>query len=130
MCEYGHISEEERDAAIAEPLEILDAEETTRGYYVDTALSTATELLNVDMQTLLTGGYRIYTAMDPALQSHCEAIFADDAYFPAADCEGAIVIQQAGTGYVAALVGGRNSEQAMAFNRAMRIRRQPRLPEY
>lgn len=125
MCEYGHISEEERDAAIAEPLEILDAEETTRGYYVDTALSTATELLNVDMQTLLTGGYRIYTAMDPALQSHCEAIFADDAYFPAADCEGAIVIQQAGTGYVAALVGGRNSEQAMAFNRAMRIRRQP-----
>ena len=125
MCEYGHISEEERDAAIAEPLEILDAEETTRGYYVDTALSTATELLNVDMQTLLTGGYRIYTAMDPALQSHCEAIFADGAYFPAADCEGAIVIQQAGTGYVAALVGGRNSEQAMAFNRAMRIRRQP-----
>lgn len=125
MCEYGHISEQERDAAIAEPLEILDAEETTRGYYVDTALSTATELLNVDMQTLLTGGYRIYTAMDPALQSHCEAIFADDAYFPAADCEGAIVIQQAGTGYVAALVGGRNSEQAMAFNRAIRIRRQP-----
>ena len=125
MCEYGHISEEERDAAIAEPLEILDAEETTRGYYVDTALSTAAELLNVDMQTLLTGGYRIYTAMDPALQSHCEAIFADGAYFPAADCEGAIVIQQAGTGYVAALVGGRNSEQAMAFNRAMRIRRQP-----
>lgn len=125
MCEYGHISEEERDAAIAEPLEILDAEETTRGYYVDTALSTATELLNVDMQTLLTGGYRIYTAMDPALQSHCEAIFADGAYFPTADCEGAIVIQQAGTGYVAALVGGRNSEQAMAFNRAMRIRRQP-----
>ena len=125
MCEYGHISEQERDAAIAEPLEILDAEETTRGYYVDTALSTATELLNVDMQTLLTGGYRIYTAMDPALQSHCEAIFADGAYFPAADCEGAIVIQQAGTGYVAALVGGRNSEQAMAFNRAMRIRRQP-----
>ena len=63
--------------------------------------------------------------MDPALQAHCEEIFAEDSFFPAADCEGAIVIQQAGTGHVAALVGGRDSNVAMAFNRATRIRRQP-----
>ena len=35
------------------------------------------------------------------------------------------MIQQAGTGHVVALVGGRDSNVAMAFNRATRIRRQP-----
>ena len=125
MQEYGHISEAERDAASAEPLEILEAEEVSRGYYIDAALSDAAELLDVDVETLLTGGYRIYTALDPALQAQCEAVFADDSFFPTSDCEGAIVIQQAGTGYVTAMVGGRESGVAMAFNRATRIQRQP-----
>lgn len=125
MCEYGHISEAERDAARAEPLEIVDVAEAPRGYYIDAALSTSAELLGVDMEALLTGGYRIYTALDPALQARCEAVFADDSFFPAPDCEGAIAVQQAGTGYITAMVGGRESDVAMAFNRATRIRRQP-----
>lgn len=99
--------------------------EAPRGYYIDAALSTSADLLDVDMETLLTGGYRIYTALDPALQARCEAVFADDSFFPASDCEGAIAVQQAETGYVTAMVGGRESDVAMAFNRATRIRRQP-----
>ncbi|MBS1480983.1 MAG: PBP1A family penicillin-binding protein [Christensenellaceae bacterium] len=125
MHEYGYISQEECDAAVAEPVKIQNVMEPSRGYYVDTALSTASDILAISMDELLTGGYRIYTAMDPALQAHCEEIFAEDSFFPAADCEGAIVIQQAGTGHVVALVGGRDSNVAMAFNRATRIRRQP-----
>ncbi|MCE5235504.1 MAG: PBP1A family penicillin-binding protein [Eubacteriales bacterium] len=127
MYEQGYLSEEERVSAQAEKAVIVRSVGDTakRGYYVDQALSDAAKLLNVDFDMLLTGGYRVYTALDPELQSYCEAMFTDDAMFPTADCEGALVVQQANTGRVIALVGGRESGASMAFNRAVSIRRQP-----
>ena len=127
MYEQGYLTEIERDKARAEVAVIVRDPTVTekRGYYVDQALSDAAKLLNVDFDTLLTGGYRVYTALDTDLQTHCESIFADSEMFPTEDCEGALVLQQADTGFVIALVGGRGSNSSMAFNRAVAIRRQP-----
>ncbi|MEA5059031.1 MAG: PBP1A family penicillin-binding protein [Candidatus Pelethousia sp.] len=127
MWEYGYLNDSERSAAESEKMVILHdgTAKEQRGYYVDTALRSAMELLHVDSDALLTGGYRIYTAMDPALQASCEEIFQEDSLFPEG-AQAAIVVQEANTGYVRALVGGRGKyETAMAFNRATDIRRQP-----
>jgi membrane peptidoglycan carboxypeptidase len=127
MYEQGYLSEEERDNARAEVAKIIRDSTVTekRGHYVDQALSDAAKLLDVDFDMLLTGGYRIYTALDTELQATCESIFSDPEMFPTPDCEGALVLQQANTGYVVALIGGREGSSSMAFNRAVAIRRQP-----
>lgn len=127
MCNYGYISEVERDAARAEETILLKNSGNVKqvSYYVNTALDEAAALLGVDYETLLTGGYRIYTAMDSDLQTKCEDIFEAETLFPKADVEAAIVVQHAGTGLVAALVGGRSEASTLGFNRATDIRRQP-----
>ncbi len=128
MAEYGYLSEEELAAAKAEEMIILhdgnSGAAAERNYYIDTALQAAADLLGIDSGDLLTGGYRIYTAMDPEIQAQCEAIFADDEFFPG-DAQAAIVVQEAATGQVKAMIGGRGEYAAMAFNRATDIRRQP-----
>jgi 1A family penicillin-binding protein len=127
MFEQGYLTQEECDNARAEVAVIVRDPTVTekRGYYVDQALSDAANVLGVDFDTLLTGGYRIYTALNTDLQANCESIFADSEMFPTEDCEGALVLQQADTGFVVALVGGRENSSSMAFNRAVAIRRQP-----
>ena len=138
MSEYAFITPEQENLAKVDPLVLTDsAINGKRGYYVDLALTTSCETLDVDMLTLLSGGYRIHTQMDPALQALSEDVFAQDIYFPpinaaAPDEEAvwespsaAMVIVDAEDGSVAAIMGGRESHIALAYNRATRIRRQP-----
>ena len=128
MAEYGYLDDQGLADAKGETMVILHdgtASEEGRNYYVDAALQEAMEILQIDSETLLSGGYRIYTAMDSAIQNQCEAIFQQDDLFPG-DAQGAIVVQEAGTGLIRAMVGGRGAyDTAMAFNRATDIRRQP-----
>ena len=128
MAEYGYLDDQGLADAKGETMVILHdgtASEEGRNYYVDAALQDAMEILQIDSETLLSGGYRIYTAMDSAIQNQCEAIFQQDDLFPG-DAQGAIVVQEAGTGLIRAMVGGRGAyDSAMAFNRATDIRRQP-----
>lgn len=128
MAEYGYLDDQGLADAKGETMVILHdgtASEEGRNYYVDAALQDAMEILQIDSETLLSGGYRIYTAMDSAIQNQCETIFQQDDLFPG-DAQGAIVVQEAGTGLIRAMVGGRGAyDTAMAFNRATDIRRQP-----
>ena len=129
MAEYGMISEEEADEAAARPLR-LQRDETLerRGYYVDYALQESCRLLGITMDRLLSDGYRVYTGMDREAQALCEGLFADDGYFPQVNGEsaqGAVCLIDARTGHISALVGGRDQDVALGFNRAVRIRRQP-----
>ena len=128
MAEYGYLDDQGLADAKGETMVILHdgtASEEGRNYYVDAALQDAMEILQIDSETLLSGGYRIYTAMDSAIQNQCEAIFQQDDLF-SGDAQGAIVVQEAGTGLIRAMVGGRGAyDTAMAFNRATDIRRQP-----
>lgn len=127
MYEYGYLSEEQCQEAKQEEAIIVHGQHNPqrRGYYIDTAMEEACETLNITMEELLTGGYRLYTAMDASIQDTCEGIFQDDANFPDENAQGAIVVIEALSGRVAAMVGGRENDVARAFNRATDIRRQP-----
>ena len=129
MVGYGMISEEEAKLAKAEPL-ALCADETKQKHdsYVDLALTEATRILNCSLSELLTQGYTVETAMDARAQAIAEAAFQNDAYFPMygeESAEGALVLIDAKSGGVCAIVGGRDESAALGFNRATRIRRQP-----
>ncbi len=128
MRDYGYIDAETCEEARREEVVLTnDLKKNRRGYYVDLALEQACEVLNVSMDELLNGGYRLHTAMDVNLQQHCEEIMKDGELFPeqAQNAEAALVVVDVTTGGVAALMGGRESTTALAFNRATRIRRQP-----
>ena len=92
MEEYGYLTPEERAIAENETPVIVKGKAEgliSRGYYEDTVLRCAMGILNVDMNTLITGGYRIYTAKDPELQTLCEELFLEGDLFPADDVEAA-----------------------------------------
>ncbi|HWR24001.1 MAG TPA: PBP1A family penicillin-binding protein [Feifaniaceae bacterium] len=128
MQEYGYIDEQTCIAAQEEPVALKNGlNQEKRGYYIDLALDQACNSLGVSMDEILTGGYRLYTAMDSQLQTRCEEVLKDPAMFPeeAEDAQAALVVVDAETGGVAALMGGRESSTALAYNRATRIRRQP-----
>lgn len=129
MASYGMISEADAAQAKAEPLLLApDAIKNAHSYAIDLALTDACELLDTDIDALLTSGYTVETSIDPAMQAITEAAFSDDALFPTylgKSAEGAAVILRASDGSVAAIVGGRSDADALAFNRATRIRRQP-----
>lgn len=128
MQDYGYLNTEECAAAQAEEVVLKSAlNKEHRGYYIDLSLEQACAILDVSMSELLTGGYRIQTAMDSELQAYCETILQDDAHFPeeAEDAQAALVVVNVNTGGVAALMGGKESTTALGYNRATRIRRQP-----
>lgn len=126
MNRYGYISNEEMTAASAERPKIMREQNGEySGYYTDAVMRDAAQALDITVDQLLTGGYHIYTAMDTELQRYCDELFSDDEFFPAADAEGAMVVQRPEDGMIVAMVGGRNYTGSMCFNRASDIRRQP-----
>lgn len=129
MVEYEMIGRQEANNAKAEPLVLSQHPAiNARGYYIDYALSVSCEYLDCSMTELLTGGYEIQTVMDSNMQNLCTALFESDEFFPYYETEsaqGAIVVINSGDGSVTAMLGGRNDDTALAYNRAVRIRRQP-----
>ncbi len=126
MCEYGYISETEKAYSQAELPVIIDKDEAeNRNYYIDYAMTSACKLLQIDMDTLLTGGYRIYTALNDELQDYCQSVFDDETMFPQSDCQGALVVTDTKSGLVIAMLGGRGNYSPFAFNRATDMQRQP-----
>lgn len=127
MCDYGYITEAQRDQARNEEIKLVKGKEDGISFvdYSDTAIREACAILDIDSQTLHSGGYRIYTALDRDIQGQCEEIFSNDDFFPDPSVQSAIVIQRTNSGLVCALLGGRNNMESMNFNRATNIRRQP-----
>ncbi|MBF0239685.1 MAG: PBP1A family penicillin-binding protein [SAR324 cluster bacterium] len=71
------------------------------------------------------GGYQIYTTIDPVLQKQAETVFEQTFKQSKNDFkQGALVSLEPHTGYVRALVGGKDFEES-EFNRATQARRQP-----
>ena len=129
MVEYGMITPEAAAKAKAEPLSLVsDTQKQKHNSYIDLAMTEACSTLGIDLDTLLTSGLTIETAMDPNAQFIAETAFKNDAYFPMYEnesAEGALVLIDAKTGGVSAIIGGRDTNTALGFNRATRIRRQP-----
>jgi len=116
MAAQGWIDEGTRDAADSEPLGLTTGalqDTTTAPYFVDAVERWALERpeLGATPQeralALYSGGLRIETTLDPALQAEAEQ--AVERVLPeAGDPDAALVVLQPGTGEVKAWVGGRD----------------------
>lgn len=134
MQETGKISEREYAEAIAAPLTVTRFPKTSRSapFFVDLVLKQLRE--TYPETQLKTEGLRIFTTLDTIMQRSAEEALNNGIanltkrykYIrtSASPLEGVVLTIEPGTGYVKALVGGRNYGKTQ-FNRAIQARRQP-----
>ena len=132
MENYGFISEEEENKAKKEKVNLKLSSKVNEdyGFYIDAAENEAIALTGISREDLVSGGYRIYTSMDSALQNKCDELMSNkDMYPPSAadgtEVQGALVVLDSKTGGVRAVVGGRKYATRQGLNRATGSRRQP-----
>jgi penicillin-binding protein 1B len=134
MHDQGKIEQADYDRAVASPLTTSRFPKTSRSapFFVDLVLKQLRE--TYPETQLKTEGLRIFTTLDTIMQRSAEqaleaGVVDLDRRYPylrksPVPLEGVILTIQPGTGYVKALVGGRNYSKTQ-FNRAIQARRQP-----
>lgn len=127
MVENGYITQMQADAAEADPLNIVENASSSGDYawYIDEVAGEAQDVLGISAEELLSGGYTIYTALDPDAQKAAEAVIEDMAFYPEAAAQGALIAMNTQNGEVVAVVGGREYAVQRGLNRATQSRRQP-----
>ena len=111
MYTYGHISQEEYEAAVKKPLELNPTEITDDGIiaypyftsYVRYLLYNDYDLSEAD---ILKGGLKVYTTLDIEKQEAAEEAVADKRDSMGGNMEVAMAVVEPDTGYVQAIVGG------------------------
>ncbi|MGZ8829352.1 MAG: PBP1A family penicillin-binding protein [Thermoanaerobaculia bacterium] len=134
MLEQEKISESEYQTTLAAPLSVTRFPRTSRSapFFVDFVMRQLRE--TYPETQLKTEGLRIFTALDTIMQRSAEQAldsgiasltrqYKNISTSPT-PLEGVMLTIQPGTGYVKALVGGRNYSKTQ-FNRAIQARRQP-----
>ena len=134
MRDQGKITADEYASAIASPFTVARFPKTSRSapFFVDLVMKQLRE--TYPETQLQTKGLRIFTTLDTIMQRSAEQALDSGAADLAkrysfirkspVPLEGVILTIQPGTGYVKALVGGRNYSKTQ-FNRAIQARRQP-----
>src|ERR1051326_1235705 len=134
MRDQDYITPEQYAAAVASPLTTARFPKTSRSapFFVDLVLKQLRE--TYPETQLKTEGLRVFTTLDTimqrsaeqALDSGIDGLNRKYSYLRKSPTplEGVMLTIQPGTGYVKALVGGRNYSKTQ-FNRAIQARRQP-----
>jgi len=134
MLDQKKITPDAYEAAVASPLSTARFPRTSRSapFFVDLVLKQLRE--TYPETQLKTEGLRIFTTLDTIMQRSAEQALDSGITdltrrYPnlkkaRTPLEGVILTIQPGTGYVKALVGGRNYSKTQ-FNRAIQARRQP-----
>jgi penicillin-binding protein 1B len=134
MLEQGKLTQEQHEAAVATPLRLSRYPKSFRSapYFVDLVMKQLGE--TYPQTQLRTEGLRIFTTLDTMMQREAERALDEGverlrknySWIRKAEreVEGVVITIQPGTGYVKALVGGRNFSRSQ-FNRALQARRQP-----
>lgn len=131
MAECGYVSDHEAQSAKKEPLRLAMRDNTERyGWFMDATMEEAANLLGLNADEVLSSGYAIYTAFEPAIQDAADALFDDDTNFPVGasdgtDVQAALVAMRPDCGAICAIVGGRDYEVRRGLNRATQIQRSP-----
>lgn len=132
MYQAGKLTEDEMNAAKAEEcvLHLSRPNRSDYGFYMDAVTDEALAVTGLEYEDMIATGYRIYTGLDTNLQKACEALMSDESYFPADAADGtkvqaAMVVLDAQSGEVRAVIGGREYESVRGLNRATDARRQP-----
>ena len=130
MVEQGVIDEETAEQAKTEPIELAEMPTNTAAYFTDFVIAEIREVRPEIASGIYKGGYEIYTTLDLDMQLAAEKAFSS--YIPEGQKDadgitqpqGALVAVEPGTGYIKALIGGRDWAETQ-FNRAYQSRRQP-----
>lgn len=140
MESQGYITAEQSQAAQNEPIKLQSGDDIKgldQGgkypYYLDYILEEAEKNMDVPPETILRGGVKVYTHLDPAYQEALEAVYNDPRNFPPNAKDGTIpqaasVVLEAETGGIVALIGGRDNGQEhmqQGFNRASMAKVRP-----
>jgi penicillin-binding protein 2A len=132
MKEDGYITKKEYEKARTEKVALNDkGGDPFRGkypYYVDQVIDEAIQQYGLSQDELLTGGYKIYTELDPNIQSGMEQVYKNDGLFPKGNdrlVQSGGVLVDPRTGGVRALVGGRGEHIFRGYNRASQLKAQP-----
>lgn len=110
-------------------LSVQEKQSSAADWFIDQAALSAADILGVSYGQVISGGYRIMTTMDPALQNAFDIVIQDDSYLPPDAPDGtraqcaAIAMEK--NGAVRACIGGRNYEMQLGLNRATDAKRQP-----
>ncbi|MEH7354910.1 penicillin-binding protein 1A [Neobacillus drentensis] len=132
MKQQGFISSQQYEKAKQEKVVLNDkGGDPFRGkypYYVDQVLDEAINQYGFTQDELLTGGYQIYTELDPTMQSAMEQTYQNDALFPKGNdrlVQSGGVLLDPKSGGIRALVGGRGEHTFRGYNRASQLKAQP-----
>ncbi|MEJ9210545.1 PBP1A family penicillin-binding protein [Bacillus smithii] len=127
MEKDGYITAKQRQQAEKEKLTIvgkqLDPKTNIAPYFQDVVKQKLKTDLGLDDRTIEFGGLRVYTTLNLKQQKLAEKVIQNQ-ISPNSQIQVGLVAMEPKTGYVTALVGGRNYEQS-PFNRAVQAIRQP-----
>jgi penicillin-binding protein 1A len=131
MVKYGFIDAAQAAVAKKEPLVFHFSTTRKYPYFVDYVTEQLVSRYGENM--VYKGGLRVYTTLARNVQEAAERAFADPGNFPvslrdakgALQPEGAAVFLDPETGYIRAIVGGREHTGQLPFNRATESFRQP-----
>lgn len=127
MTNLGEITQEEAGQAVQEDLNLKPQgqKDTTvvAPYFRDYIRNLATESLHISSDELEQGGLNVYTTLDPDMQ-HAAEQAVDKEMDHKSDLETALVSIDPRTGYIKAMVGGKNY-RTNQYNHALATTRQP-----
>jgi 1A family penicillin-binding protein len=128
MADAGFIDESEKEAALREELVFREHTfEESSAYFLDYVINTElAEFFNGDLDPVYRGGLNIYTTIDQEMQQLAQEIIAGISPFSLDENgirqpQGALVAIEPDTGYVRAMVGGRDFRET-SLNRALALR--------
>ncbi|WP_431802994.1 transglycosylase domain-containing protein [Halobacillus andaensis] len=125
MNDLEFITNSEKDEAVTASLNYYDhSSEEAKAvgpYFQDEVVKEAARLLDVEVEAVESGGFHIYTTLNPEHQSKLEEALKEE-FGSASEIETAAVIMDNDTGAVTAMAGGRDYS-ASSFNRATQAER-------
>lgn len=145
MASLGFISQEEAEKAKNEELNLIGLKTAVADYkapyFTDHAVQELVELLqkkfgfteNEAYNKIYNDGLKIYTTVDMDIQRATEKALANSKNYPYTteskngqpQPQAAAIVTDPHTGFIKALVGGRDHKQKLGFNRATQALRQP-----
>ncbi len=143
MAKLGYISQKECDAAKARALNIklgkVRSEDGTviQSYFTDTVIEDVVRDLMIKeniseseaTNRLFTGGFKIYSTVDPKVQDAIDNVYENTGNFPGAPgnkAQSAMVVMDPYTGHIKGIAGGIGQKSVnRGFNMATMAKRQP-----
>lgn len=130
MVKYGFLDRAAADRAAAQPIKLVgleNAQAYPAPWFVDYVLDYL--LARYPAEQVFHGGLKVYTTLDIRIQKAAErALKILDRPFPLKEgqpsVQAAVVVMDAQTGYLRAIVGGRDHRKLREFNRIL-AKRQP-----